>query len=217
MSSRIIVHAGSFTANKTITTMGINTQMASPKLILTPSTNSRSKTNPDSKIAITSEIHKFTFYQKTTEISFKVGADISLVKGLYYIDWTIEETAQATSVTSKQYYKPTKTLVEVVAAKTSNQFPFIVNSFSGQDAFKGTRTPNIEIKIDNSPFSDVTVTPSLDGGNNSNVIFHPSALTFRSIDTTKYFQIEVTKDYDTSVGTQQIVKFVLSGTDAIIY
>lgn len=89
--------------------------MQAKKIVLTPTANPRSRVAPDSKLAFSSEIHAFTFYQEYTAVHFKVGADISLSRGLYYIDWAKEETGQAsTNADTTHYHHPARTLVEVV-------------------------------------------------------------------------------------------------------
>lgn len=89
--NRIKVWAGSYTTNNSIKASTNGGMMAAEKVTLSPSSNVRSLVNPDTKIAYTSA-EDFVFFSATNEINFRVGADINLSKGIYYIDWSITET-----------------------------------------------------------------------------------------------------------------------------
>lgn len=151
------------------------------------SSNPRTRKNPDSKIQFKSTVNNYIFYSEVTEIYFRVGADLNLSKGKYYIDWSITEVGHGTNNTSDtHYHQPAKTLVEVVAAVTG-KYSFTVEGFTGGNTYKGTNSPDIAISTTNAPFSDVTVNLALLGGTNENVVFEPASLSFGSDNTTKYF------------------------------
>jgi hypothetical protein len=190
--------------------------MQAKKIVLEATANSRSRTNPESKLAWTSEAFNYTFFQEYTVITFRVGADKTLSKGLYYINWTKTETGQASSTSpTTHYHHPVRTLVEVVAAVT-NKWAFTCETL-GSSAIKGTSTPDIGLSTTNSPFSDVQITFALSAGTNSSITFDPTSLTFGPNDLKKYFRIAVAADYDISTASQQIVTFTDSGTDADVY
>jgi len=190
--------------------------MQAKKIVLTGTANPRSRTNPESKLAWQSKVYAYTFFQEYTEITFKVGADITLSKGLYYIDWAKEETGQtSTTNATTHYHHPARTLVEVVA-KVSNKYAFTCETL-GSNAVKGTSTPDIGISTTNSPFSDVQIAFGLSAGENANITFDPASVTFGPNDLTKYFRIAVGASYDISTASQQIVTFTKSGTDSDVY
>lgn len=191
--------------------------MQAKKIVLTPTSNARTRVNPDSKLGYQSLIATFQFFQEETNIAMRVGADVTLSKGLYYIDWSIEETSQSSTVANAaQYHQPVRTLVEVVAA-VNNKWTFAVQGFANGTVNQGTKSPDIGVSVSNAPFADVAIALALSGGANENIIMHPSSLTFGPQDTMKYFKIEVTSDYDISTASQQIITFTGSGTDSAVF
>lgn len=185
--NRVTVWAGSYTTDISIAASTNSGMLASEKVILTPSSNTRTRKNPDSKIQFKSSINNYIFYSEVNSITFRVGADLNLTKGLYYIDWAITETGHGTNNTSDtHYHHPAKTMVEVVAAVTG-KYNFIVEGFSGGNTYKGTNSPDIAVYTTNAPFSDVTVNLALLGGTNENIVFEPASLSFGPDDTWKYF------------------------------
>jgi len=185
--TRVTVWAGSYSSDISIKASTNGGMLASEKVTLSPTTNSRSRKNPESKIAFKSAIHNYIFYGEVNEIMFRVGADINLTKGLYYIDWSITEVGHGgNNVPSTHYHAPAKTMVEVVAAVT-NKYSFSVEGFSGGNTYKGTNSPDIGVSVSNAPFTDVTVNLALLGGTNEHVSFEPSTLTFGPDDLIKYF------------------------------
>jgi len=197
MAGRVKVYAGTYTTDINITATSETGQafMQAKKIVLAATANSRTRTNPDSKLSFLSNDYNFTFFQEYTQITFRVGAAFSLTKGLYYIDWTKDETTQdSTYAKTTHYHHPVKTLVEVVEAVT-NKYAFVAQSL-GVNAIKGTETPAIAVSTTNSPFSDVSITFGLAAGANTNVTFDPTSLTFGPNDLAKYFTINVSNDYD---------------------
>lgn len=170
--------------------------MASQSVVLTASNNPRSRKNPDSKIAVRSSLHQFTFFNEINQIGIRVGADINLTKGLYYLDWDITEVGYGgQNVEDSHYHHPMKTKVEVVA-KVTGKFQFKIENFAGGATYKGTNSPSIRVYVDNAPFSDVTVNLALLGGTNENITFEPSTLTFGPDVTEKFFSIKIDSDYN---------------------
>jgi hypothetical protein len=100
MTGGVKVWAGSYSDAYTIAPGG---QMKAKKVVLEPTANERTKNNPSGKLAFVSP-QDFTLYQEVTEIHFMVGADISLDKGVYYIDWKLEETGQSSSGNLSNHY-----------------------------------------------------------------------------------------------------------------
>lgn len=130
------------------------------------------------------------------EIHFRVGANINLGKGLYYIDWSItEESFTFAGVeTANHYHAPAKTMVEVVA-KVTGKYSFSVQNLVG-NPIKGTNSPSIGVSVSNAPFEGVNLNLALSGGDNANMTFEPSVLEFTKTDTVKYFTINVSSDWD---------------------
>jgi len=190
----IVVYAGSYTTNVAISA---DTQMSSKSVTLTASNNTRTRKNPENNIQFKSDVENFVFYSENTSIHFRVGADINLAKGIYYINWSISEEGHSANNDVQQYHQPMKTKVEVVAKK-ANKWSFQVEGFTGGNTYKGTSSPDIGVSVSNSPFSDVTVGLSLLGGENTEVTFEPSSLVFGPEDTVKYFRITIGSDYDLS-------------------
>jgi len=174
--------------------------MQAKKIVLEGTANPRSRTNPESKLAWTSEVWAYTFYQEYTQIAFRVGADKTLSKGLYWINWSKTETGQSSSTSpTTHYHHPTRTLVEVVAAVT-NKWAFTCETL-GSSAIKGTSTPDIGLATTNSPFSDVQITFALSAGTNAAITFDPTSLTFGPNDLKKYFKIAISSEYDISTAS----------------
>lgn len=82
--------------------------MESGLITLEPSANTRTTVNPGAKLGFLNNC-EMKFKQNESTIYFHVGADITLTKGIYYIDWAITETS-----TENYYTKAKKTKVEVV-------------------------------------------------------------------------------------------------------
>jgi len=169
--------------------------MAAKSVTLTASNNSRVRKNPDANIAFQSPVQNFIFYSEVTKLQFRVGADLNLSKGIYYINWQISEESHSSGSTTRTYHQPAKTKVEVVA-KTANKWAFAVEGFTGGNTYKGTYSPDIGVSVSNSPFTGVTVELSLLGGANENITFEPASLSFGPEDHVKYFRIKVDSDYD---------------------
>lgn len=102
--SRVTVWAGSYTNDIAIKASTNSGMMASNKIVLSAASNPRSRKNPDSKIQFQSPIHNYIFFSEVNSIYFRVGADLNLSKGLYYIDWSITETGHGTNNTSDTHY-----------------------------------------------------------------------------------------------------------------
>lgn len=218
MANRIKVYAGSYTTDIIIraTSDSSQSQMQAKKIVLTGTANPRSRTNPEAKLAWQSKDFSYTFFQEYTQITFKVGADITLSKGLYWIDWAKVETGQtSTTNATTHYHHPVRTLVEVVG-KVANKYSFTTQSL-GSNVIKGTSSPALAISTTNSPFADVQISFGLSAGDNANITFEPASVTFGPNDLTKYYSIKVSSDYDISSAAQQIVTFTRSGTDAEVY
>lgn len=156
MANRVKVYAGSYTTDLIIKVSSDTnqSQMQAKKIVLTGTANPRSRTNPESKLAWQSNVYHYTLFQEVLQVTFRVGADITLSKGLYWIDWAKEETGQtSTTNATTHYHHPVRTLVEVVAA-VANKYTFTCETL-GSAAVKGTTSPAVAISTTNSPFSDV--------------------------------------------------------------
>jgi len=187
---------------------------------LTPTSNPRSERNPDGKLGYSSPVHDFTLYSGVNEIHFRVGADITLAKGIYYINWSVEETQYDNSSDSSvaAYHEPTKTMVEVVAKK-NNKYQFTTNAPAGLNVPKGTYTADITVSVSNSPYADVTLDLALSTATaDANVVISPNQLVFEKDVTMKSFRIQVTSDYVVTGNTNtKVLEFTATGTDADVF
>jgi hypothetical protein len=208
-NNRIVVFAGSQTTNIVISTESTSKPLSAKKIVFTPATNSR--TSDSGKLAYTSYINAFTLWQDKYSLNFRVAAKVDLGKGLYYIDWTIEESKED-GLTENAYNRPVKTLVEVVA-KTSKKYKFAVASIPAISK-RGKSAP-IKISIDNAPASDVIITLSITG-TPSGVSVSPSTITFSPNVNSAYFQVSVASKAKLTSSTNTVA-FALSGTDADVY
>lgn len=213
--NRVTVWAGSYTGDIPIKASTNNGMMASAKVTLTPSANTRSRRSPDAKLGFKSPIHNFIFFSETNEIHFRVGADISLEKGLYYIDWSITEEGHSTNSSDKHYHEPAKTTVEVVGEK-ANHHDFTVDAPLSATVYKGTKSADIAVRVANAPFSDVTVSLALSVAD-ENIVFNPASLLFNADNTERYFNIEVKSDYDIQTANPRTIVFTTAGTDATVF
>jgi hypothetical protein len=205
-----VVYAGTQSGDIYITTASTAQPMAAKQIVFTPTTNSRT---PDGgKLKYTSVADNWTLFQSYYSIQFRVCAAIDTTKGLYYIDWSNNETKQ-TGLNDVQYDIPASTLVEVVA-KVSGKYTFAVSTIP--NVVTGFTSVPIKITISNSPCSDVTVNIAV-SGTPANISVTPTALTFNQDVTTRYFQIQVASNYDLTLGTVQTLLFTLTGTDAYAY
>jgi len=116
-----MVWAGSYTQDTPIT---VSTDtFAANKLVLTATPNEKTRVAPGAMLATTSEENGFTFYSQLNQIYFRVGADVNLSKGIYYLDWSITETQySSTNTESNKYHHPIRTKVEVGVQNQKFQF-----------------------------------------------------------------------------------------------
>jgi len=209
-TNRIMVYAGTQTSDVYLTTESTGKPMAAKQIVLTPTTNSRT---PDGgKLKYTSASDSWTLFQSFYSIQFRVCAAIDTTKGLYYIDWSNNETKQ-TGLNDVQYDIPASTLVEVVG-KTSGKYTFGVSTIPNVST--GFTSVPIKVTISNAPCTDVTVNIAV-SGTPANISVTPTALTFSPDVNIRYFQIQVASNYDLTLGTVQTLLFTLTGTDAFAY
>ena len=209
-TGRITVFAGTQTGDVYITTESLAKPMAAKQIVFTPTTNSRT---PDGgKLKYTSNQDSWTLFQSFYSIQFRVCASIDTTKGLYYIDWSNNETKQ-TGLSDVQYDIPASTMVEVVG-KTASKYTFGVSIIPNVST--GFTSVPIKVSISNAPCSDVSVNIAV-SGTPANISVTPTALVFGPDVNTRYFQIQVASNYDITLGTVQTLTFTLSGTDAYAY
>jgi hypothetical protein len=209
ISNRIVVFAGSQSTNIAISTESTSKPLSAKKIVFYPATNSR--TSDSGKLAYTSYLNAFTLWQDEYSLNFRVAAKVDLGKGLYYIDWTIDESLE-NGLTENAYNRPVKTLVEVVA-KTSKKYKFAVSTIPA--IYKRGKSAPIKISIDNAPASNVIITLSITG-TLSGVSVSPSSITFSPNVNSAYFQVSVASTANPSSSTNT-VSLALSGTDADVY
>jgi hypothetical protein len=209
LANRIVVWAGSQTDDVAISTESTSKPLSAKKVVLTPYTNSR--TSDSGKLVYTSAMHSFTLWQDRFSCNFRVAAKIDLSKGLYYIDWSLEETRES-SLGDDAYNRPVKTLVEVVG-KTAQKFKFAVSAIPA--VAKGTLSAPLKISVANAPATKVNIAISVTG-TPVGVSVSPSSVTFSPDVNQAYFQISVDSTANVT-STINSVAFVLTGTDADVY
>jgi hypothetical protein len=208
--NRIVVYAGTQSGDLYITTAATSSPMAAKQIVFTPTTNSRT---PDGgKLKYTSVADGWTLFQSYYQSQFRVCAAIDTTKGLYYIDWSNNETKQ-TGLNDVQYDVPASTLVEVIG-KTSGKYTFAISNIPNVST--GFTSVPIKVSISNAPCSDVTVNIAV-SGTPANISVTPTALTFNQDINVRYFQVQVASNYDLTLGTVQTLLFTLTGTDAFAY
>ena len=209
--NRIVVYAGTQTTDLYLSTGGSTTPMAAKQIVFTPTTNGKT---PDSgKLLYTSVTDNFILFQSFYQMQFRVAAAIDMVKGLYYINWSNNETKQ-TGVTDVQYDIPANTLVEVIA-KVAGQYTFAVSNIPNIST--GYTSVPIKVTITNAPHADVTVNIAV-VNTPANISVNPTAITFNPDVNVKYFQIQVASNYDlTTLGTIQKLSYTLTGTSSYAY
>ena len=131
--------------------------MTAKMIVLEPSINSG--TPDDGKMTFTSRLNEFKIYQEQQTIYFRIAADISLAKGLYYIDWKITETVQIGAI-ANSYQPPVSTLVEVISASNYNIQEVKLELNTGLLTV-GIPSLPLLITIPNAPESEVIITPTI--------------------------------------------------------
>lgn len=184
--------------------------MESTSITLKATANTRTNPAPNGKIDFKSPIHNFEFKSDETQIHFRVGAAVDLSKGIYYLDWTITE-----NTTTNYYNKAVKTKVEVIAKK-ENHYAFSVEAPT-QAITKGYSSPAIRVSTTNAPFTAVSVGLKLANANTA-ITFTPTSLTFNSVTTEQYFQINIDAAYKAAVPAVALqVVFTTTGVDAAVF
>ncbi|CAG9312215.1 unnamed protein product [Blepharisma stoltei] len=186
-----------------------NWPMRSKKLILTPHSNPN---YPDDYIfEYSSTFHDWTILQMYDSMTFRIAALSNATSGLYYIDWSTEETVQP-GVSSDLYGSPYSILVEVCEPETENvaitvgQIPNLVVGY--------TSIP-ISVTLGAAPATDITVWLSFNNAP-SGIFISPTYLMFGPNEDVKYFELFVNSTYATSQKAP-VLKFDLSGTDEASY
>lgn len=209
----IKVYTGTQSEDIYITTEDENMPCASKSMVYSYSIyHFRSNGSTSSNVKLSSVIDKFTIYENSNAIAFRVSAPISATKGLYYINWSKYETLQS-GVTQDIYQPPVRTLIEVASF---HQYEFQIGSIDS--IFRGEVSTPIPISITNSPYFSVLITISIKASTQSEKLkVNPSTLTFNPDINLRYFTLEVLIDYALSISTSEVLIFSLSGTDAESY
>lgn len=208
-SNRILVWPGTQTDWLTISTANSTFPMSANKLVLVPTVNS--KTPDGGRIKFTSVQDQFVMLFSDQTIHFRVAADITTPKGLYYISWQTTETYQnGTSV--PLYNPPPMTLIEVPSL-VRGKYTFTVSNVPSVPV-GGSSLP-IKVAIANPPHSEVVLNIAFVLTPAAQAV--PSALTFTSDVTEQYFSIALNSTHDASLFPSFQVLFNLTGTDAPAY
>ena len=209
-SNRIVVYPGTQTPDLYITTSSPSQPLAAKQIVFSPATSTRT---PDGgRLKYTSAVDKWTLLQSAYSVQFRVAAGIDLPKGLYYIQWSNNETKQ-TGRTEVQYDPPVSTLVEV-GPKTLGKYVFSVAAIPSVPA--GSLSLPIKVSITNSPHTDVIFNIYVDKSSPAISILS-AGLIFGPDVSERYFQIQVASNFDVVNNSVQTLKLTLSGTDAATY
>ena len=210
-TNKITVYPGTQSNDIAITTVSINEPMLAQRVTLTPTTNERT---PDGGLLkYESYVHEFAMFLEQTSINFKITADLNITKGLYYIDWAVDELPQ--SGYTERYNPPPKTLVEIPAL-TEKKYHVSVAQLVYAVPHGETSVPII-VSIPNAPASDIKVSLSVVQGDNVGILLTPSELEFGPGETEKSFIITVEASYNMSTIRSQNLSLSLSGTDSVVY
>jgi hypothetical protein len=189
----IVVYPGSETVDLTLSTVG--SPCSAKQILFKPRTDAYG-------LEYRSKDHNFTLLEGQQSIGFRVAAAADISKGLYYIDWTIEET------TGQTYSRPVRTLVEV-AAKTPHKYKFQVPALSSVP--RGSTSLLFSVTVSNAPANNVTITIT---SATPGISVAPSVLVFSPGVNDASFQISVSSSVAVS---SDEVWFSLSGGDADVY
>jgi hypothetical protein len=209
-SNRIQIWAGSQSTDLQISTQSVLYPCQSQSLTFTPSISGN--TTMSSLITFSSIWHQFIMFQDDVRINFRIAVAKSTPKGLYYVQWKVDEVRQ-TGVQISPYDPLAQTLVEVVSASSSKYACQIAPIPLVQ---RGVPSMPIAISITNAPHSDLTVVIAI-LNEPANVSIQPSSLTFLQDINSLSFQIVVSEDYDMLTGASVVLTFNLTGTNAYLY
>lgn len=184
--------------------------MQSSVVELTPTASARTSPAPGALLGFQNNC-SWKFKNDESMIHFRVGADISLSKGIYYVDWAVAETE-----TANYYAKTKRTKVEVIA-QTANKWQFSVDDYSGKAIYKGHSSPSLKLSVTNAPFTKATVTLKLATAD-ANITFSPTSLEFDANHTERFFKINVASEYVAATPAVALqVVFEVGGADAAVF
>jgi len=204
-ANRLLVRAGTQTADLVLSTADRAHPAIARSLELRPSTDPR--TQDDGKLKFSSIQSQWVMWQSQWSLTFRVAAAIDLPKGLYYIEWKLKENSEADR--PALYSPPVNTLVEVTHKSTLN-VRFSVAAIPA--IVRGSMSMPIKVSTANAPHHDCTVaisSPSL------LVTAAPRVLVFSADVNERYFQVQIAEDY--SLGNVQSVWFALVGVDCAAF
>jgi len=208
--NRIVVYPGTQTGDIPITLANSSMPLEAKSLQFHPLT---SKRTPDfNKLKYTSYQHNWLLLQDEWTLNFRVSADLSLSKGLYYINWKVDEARQP-GVEHPVYDLPPVTLLEV-AARTVGIIPFQIATIL--PIAVGTSGAPVKVSLTNPPHTEVTLTITLNS-NLTTVDISPATLTFRPDLDYQYFNVTVLDSHDYLLYPTQTLLFTLSGVEAEAY
>lgn len=209
-ANRVIVYPGTQTGDIPITLANSSMPLEAKTLQFHPIT---SKRTPDfNKLKYTSYQHNWMLLQDEWTLNFRVSADLSLAKGLYYINWKVDEARQP-GVEHPVYDLPPVTLLEV-AARTPGIVPVQIANIL--PIAVGTSGTPVKVSLSNPPHTDVTLNITLNS-NLTTILISPRTLTFRPDLDFQYFNITVLLTHDYVLYPTQTLNFTLTGTDAEAY
>lgn len=137
-------------------------------------------------------------------------ADISLPKGVYYINWNIQEE-HFEGLTESYYDPPVKTLIEVSSIVKAK---FIIDSIG--TVIIGQSSRPISISTENPPNEYVKLKLTL--GNPSEYIdIYPPEIEFTNKSIKMYFKISISDDMPSEEINPNTLNIEISGTDAQAY
>ena len=209
-ANRIVVYPGTQTSDIPITLVNISMPLQAKNLQFQPTI---SKRTPDNNLlTFTSYQDNWLMVQDEWTIHFRVSADKTLTKGLYYVNWKVDEGRQP-GVEHPVYDLPPVTLLEV-AELTVGVVPFQIAAILPL-AIGFSQAP-VKVALANPPDKDVTLHIQLDS-NLTTVLISPSSLTFYPNLDYQYFNITVLPTHDYLLYPTQTLLFSISGTNAEAY
>jgi len=209
-NNRIQVWAGSQSTDLQVSTQSLLYPCQSQSLTFTPSLSGNATIS--ALITFSSIWHQFIMFQDDVRINFRVAVAGSTPKGLYYVQWKVEEIKQ-TGVRISPYDPPAQTLLEVVPA-SKGKYAFQLTPIPLVQ--RGLSSMPITISTPNAPHSDVTISIGI-LNEPANVSVQPASLTFLQDINSLTFQVLVSEDYDMLTGATVVLTFNLTGTNANLY
>lgn len=138
---------------------------------------------------LTSDYHNWIFNRWTNQINFKIAATSDIAPGLYWIEWTIEETKGSCNTYYFEAFSQ-RTLVEIPELKQFGleaKFPAF---------YKSDKSHPIGVTLEKAPAEELILSLTVE---DSNFIVYPEELVFSPEIRTLYFIVNTTDSAESTI------------------